>query len=94
MDKLEDKNMTSKQKSSLSKCPLCAGKLENKRITHPQQFEGKVIILENVPAQVCNQCGEILLTPAIVEHLQELVWSAITPKRTDQVPVYDLAESF
>ena len=66
--------------------------MEEKRISHPQQYEGKVIILENVPVEVCRQCGEVLLRAGVVEHLQKVVWSAGKPKRTTEVPVYDLAQ--
>ena len=85
--------MKSKSDTSLDKCPVCGSGLEQKRITHPQQFEGNNIILENVPAQVCRQCGEVFLAPSVVERLQKVVSSAGTPKRTAAVPVYDLAEA-
>lgn len=77
----------------MKKCPFCGGELEEKVITHPQSYEGKVYILENVPAEVCSQCGEVLLLPKVVERMQQLVWSGVAPRRTIQVPVYDLAES-
>lgn len=75
----------------MKRCPLCGGSLEYKRVTHPQEYEGRVIILENVPAEVCRQCGEVLLRPDILERVQKLVWSAAIPRRTAQVPVYDFA---
>mgnify|MGYP001589838211 CR=1 FL=1 len=76
----------------MRKCPLCGGGLEVKRITHPQEYKGRVIILEHVPAEVCRQCGEAFLSPTILDQVQELVWSHAVPKRTTQIPVYDLAE--
>ena len=77
---------------NLKKCPLCGGSLEERRITHAQQYQGRIVILENVPAEVCRQCGEVLLRPGVLERLQDLVWTEGTPKRTAQVPVYDLTE--
>lgn len=76
----------------MKKCPLCGGELEERTITYPQEYKGKIVILENVPAEVCSQCGEVLLRPDVLERAQELIWSEITPKRTARVPVYDLAE--
>lgn len=84
--------MTSNKDENLKKCPLCGGGLENKRITHAQQYQGRIVILENVPAEVCRQCGEVLLRPGVLDRLQDLVWAEGTPKRTAQVPVYDLTE--
>ncbi|MFA4835728.1 MAG: type II toxin-antitoxin system MqsA family antitoxin [Dehalococcoidia bacterium] len=76
----------------MAKCPFCGGELEEKIITHPQSFEGKVYILENIPAEVCSQCGEVLLRPVVLERMHQLVWSGRVPRRTIKVPVYDLAE--
>ena len=76
----------------MKKCPICGGKLELKKITHPQKYQDKVIVLENVPAEVCRQCGEVLLSPEVAKKMQKLVWSEAKPKRTLQVPVYDLTE--
>jgi YgiT-type zinc finger domain-containing protein len=76
----------------MSRCPLCGGELEEKTITHAQEYKEKIVILENVPAEICRQCGEVLLRPDVLERVQELVWSEAAPKRTASVPVYDLAE--
>ncbi|MBI4282389.1 MAG: type II toxin-antitoxin system MqsA family antitoxin [Chloroflexi bacterium] len=77
----------------MSNCPLCGGKLEHRSIKHPQEYKGEIVILENVPAEVCLQCGEVLLRPDVLERMQEVVWSGAEPKRTASVPVYDLAEA-
>jgi YgiT-type zinc finger domain-containing protein len=61
-------------------------------ITYVQEIEGRVVIVENVPAQVCSQCGERLLTPETVRRIQHLVWDAPKAPKTAEVPVYDLAE--
>jgi HTH-type transcriptional regulator/antitoxin MqsA len=76
----------------MKKCPLCGGELEVKTVTHPQEYEGKIIILENVPAEVCRQCGEVLIRPDVLEKMQQVVWSETAPGRTASIPVYDLAE--
>ncbi|MBI2305277.1 MAG: type II toxin-antitoxin system MqsA family antitoxin [Chloroflexi bacterium] len=76
----------------MKRCPLCGGELEERTITHPQEYKERIIILENVPAEVCRQCGEVLLRPDVLERVQEVVWSDTAPKRMTSVPVYDLAE--
>jgi|BarGraNGADG00312_1021997.scaffolds.fasta_scaffold228832_1 YgiT-type zinc finger domain-containing protein len=76
----------------MKKCPLCSGELERKTVTHPQEYKGVIYIIENVPVEVCVQCGEVLLRPDVLEKIQELVWSEKAPDRTTAVPVYDLAE--
>ena len=76
----------------MKKCPLCGGELQAKTVTHPQEYEGRIIILENVPAEVCRQCGEVLIRPDVPEKMQQVVWSETAPRRTVHIPVYDLAE--
>ncbi len=92
MEKLEGKDVKQTTDQEGRKCPMCGGRLEAKNITHPQYYEGKVVILENVPAEVCRQCGEVLLSPDVAGRFQEAVWSGKSATRTAQVPVYDLAE--
>ncbi len=74
------------------RCAVCKGPTENRLITYIQEYKTKVIIIENVPAEVCGQCGEKLLHPEIAKRIQKLVWESPTPKRKDSVPVYDLAD--
>lgn len=77
----------------MTKCPFCGGELAKRTVTHPQSYQGKIYILENIPAEVCSQCGEVLLRPDVLEKMQQLIWSGVVPRRTTQVPVYDLAET-
>jgi len=40
-------------------CPVChVGRLETRRITYTQVFEGRFIVIPNVSALVCDVCGE------------------------------------
>jgi len=75
----------------MDKCPRCkSDALETDLIQYFQEFEGEFFIIENVPARLCSQCGEIILSERIAEKMQEAIWSGATPKRTQQVPVYEV----
>lgn len=74
------------------RCAFCKGDLEAKAIRYVQEYKGRVIFIENVPAEVCKQCGETVLRPEVLTKIQELVWHQPAPKREDRVPVYDLGE--
>ena len=50
-----------------------------------------VVMFENVPAEVCEQCVEHLLTGVVVDRLNSLLWSLTPPTRTITAAVYDLA---
>lgn len=76
----------------MNKCPFCGGKPIKRTITHPQSYQGRIYILENVSAEVCSQCGEVLIAPEILKRIQKIVWSGEEPRRKTEAPVYDLAE--
>jgi len=75
----------------MSKCDLCGGKIKHELISYTLLFEGHWIIVENVPADVCQQCGEKLFAPETVEHLQKIIWSQRKPAKNIQTPVYEYA---
>jgi len=61
------------------------------RVTYTLEVEGRLIVVENVPARVCLETGERFFAPETVEHLQRLVWERREPARTIEVPVYEFA---
>ncbi len=73
------------------RCDLCEGKVEEKLISYTLFYEGHWIIVENVPAKVCHQCGEKLFAPDIVEKMQNIVWSKQRPRKKVNTPVFSLS---
>ena len=71
-------------------CNVCQGKMKKQTSTYSQMFEGHPVVVENVPAWVCTQCGETYLDPDVVERLQQVIWSKEPPIRVVETPVYDL----
>jgi YgiT-type zinc finger domain-containing protein len=71
-----------------------AGSLEtlvDQRVTYTLEYEGKLIIVENVPARVCVETGEQFFSPETVERLQQTIWSRAKPDRVVETPVYEFA---
>ncbi len=59
------------------RCPICGGRLvTDQKATIPFVFENAVVIIKDVPAEVCASCHESYtsgnVTDRIVELLQEL----------------------
>ena len=73
------------------KCDICGGRREKTDISYNIFYRGRPVIIENVPAEVCQQCGEEYFDPDTVEMLQKVVWSQKKPKRTIETPVFDLS---
>jgi len=82
-----------KRKAPKEVCPICGGDLIKQLVTHTEQDErGNFYIYENVPAQVCEECGEYLLSDETVRKMDRLVQKA-KPDRKIEAPVYDFARS-
>lgn len=53
------------------KCQLCEGQYQERLIARAYRRDGKVIVVDDVPAEVCNLCGDTLLKPETVQRIQE-----------------------
>jgi hypothetical protein len=53
----------------------------------------KLFVVEEVPAKVCNHCGEKVFTPAIARKLKSLIKRRRKAPRTVRVPVFSLKQS-
>lgn len=58
-------------------------------VTYTLQVDGRLVVIENVPARVCVQTGEKLFAPATVERVQALIRGPATPARVIQTPVFE-----
>jgi YgiT-type zinc finger domain-containing protein len=72
-------------------CNVCHGKIKFTLTNYTQPYKDQIVIVENVPAWVCEQCGETYFDPEVVERIQDLIWSGAAPTRTVTTPVYDLS---
>ena len=62
----------------------------DQRVTYTIELEGRLVVVEHVPARVCLETGEQFFSPQTVERIHELVKKA-KPTRTITMPVYDFA---
>ena len=65
----------------------CGGECEDRLVTHTVRHLGEIIVIDNVPAEVCGLCGEALLSPDTVRRIEALLDNRSAPKRT--VPLYE-----
>jgi len=59
------------------------------KVTYVLEQQGKVLIIENVPARVCKETGERLFAPETAERLQQIVWEQRKPTRVIETPVFE-----
>jgi len=64
-------------------------KLVEKQVTYTLNLNGRIVIIENVPARVNEETGERFFSPATVEHLQQTILDSKEPDHFIKVPVYN-----
>ena len=63
-------------------------KLVDQLVTYTLLKDGRVFIVEDVPAQVNIETGEQYFSPLTVERLHEIILGQQTPIRLVEAPVY------
>jgi len=76
----------------MKECYFCKGNVKTDRITHIHRWGKQVIILEDVPADVCQQCGEVYFGPDVLHAMDRVAAGKQKPKRELSVPVYSFSE--
>ena len=54
-------------------CFMCKGDLENKNTTFMVELDNCIIIIKNVPSQVCDKCKDISYNHKVARQLEKLV---------------------
>ena len=55
------------------KCFMCKGQLIDKPTTYMVEINNSIIVIKNVPSQVCNQCGDVSYSHDIAKRLEKMV---------------------
>ena len=67
----------------------CPCEYERRRITHTVRHRGELVVIDHVPAEVCAVCGDVLLDPQTIRHVEQLLQSRHKPAGT--VTLYEYA---
>jgi len=54
-------------------CFRCKGNTEPKLRTHAVTLDECVIIVKNVPALICRQCGEVYFSDDVMQNLELII---------------------
>jgi YgiT-type zinc finger domain-containing protein len=76
---------------SEQRCRGSQGELELRRVSRAQEYEERRVVIENLPALVCRQCGERFFTPDVPDRVVSLAQGRIDPTRTAIIEIYDAA---
>jgi len=73
------------------RCHFCGGKVSERKISVDYRWgENLVTVIKNVPAGVCEACGEQYFKARIVKAMERVARSKKKPKEMLRIPVREL----
>ena len=73
------------------KCHVCGGTAaRNEFVSEVFAIDGRRVLVEHIPAQVCERCGEATFSRATTEKVRSLVHGEGRPVRTIAMDVFAL----
>lgn len=79
---------TEEEGRQMTSCSIrdCSGEYERTVVTHTVRHHGELVVIDQVPAEVCSVCNDVLLSPQTIIGIEKLLRSRGDPVRT--VPLY------
>ncbi|MBM3239341.1 type II toxin-antitoxin system MqsA family antitoxin [Candidatus Poribacteria bacterium] len=72
----------------MKKCYFCRGEIQEQSVDVIRKRKGQVFIMEDVPALVCQRCGERYYTAEVARTMDEKIAEGINKtKRVISVPI-------
>lgn len=80
----------------MSKCYFCGGDTKIKKINVDFRWGDKLFVVQNVPVEICRQCGERYYSAKVSSKMDEIVRKSlkskiVKPKTVLEVPVFNFA---
>jgi len=69
-------------------CEYCGGAIVEKRVTIHRQIKGEYVLIEDVPAGVCTECGTRYYTANVLKTVEASIHGRVPAVREVKVPVY------
>jgi YgiT-type zinc finger domain-containing protein len=63
----------------ISTCYFCKGRVRKARVTIDYRWGKELFVIEDVPAGLCDQCGEKYLDSSVYKELEALVKADVRP---------------
>jgi len=73
-------------------CSFCGGEVKDGKVELDYRYQGRLFVFQNVPAGICQQCGEKYLTAKVAKEIEQRVQTKENWDKTISVPVDVLPE--
>ena len=67
-------------------CSACGGKLSFDRVSLDHYEGEKLYIIEDVPAFVCQECGEVWIPKPVIEELEKMIAVYVEKELSEKTP--------
>jgi len=84
-----------KMKETVDRCDLCGGELKSGKTTLEIWRGEELLVIRDVPADVCQQCNEAYISAAVSERLDHFLdeYHQHRPERYLAVPQYSAVQA-
>ena len=69
------------------RCEFCEGEMEQRRVLARFRYKGQTIYIEDVPAWVCNKCGEQFFDAPVYKRLERIAQQRGQIRKTISFPL-------
>lgn len=59
----------------MKNCTFCKGTTHNGKSTFTVDLDNCIVVIRNVPSQICKQCGETYYTTEVMQQLYQIAQS-------------------
>ncbi len=67
-------------------CSACGGKLYFDKVSLDHYEDEKLYVIEDVPAYICEECGEIWIPKPVLEELEKMIAVYVEKEMTGKPP--------
>jgi YgiT-type zinc finger domain-containing protein len=85
-----DELAQTKGEAVMKSCPFCKAPVKRKTIEHIHRWGGRLYLFKNVQAEVCGQCGETFLKPAVLRLMDRCTATGKIGRARLSIPVISL----
>ena len=76
----------------MSNCTICGSdERQEKRVEEVFRIDGQYVLVDRIPANVCDRCGEETFSRETADRIRLLVRGEARPTRSIAVKVFDFA---
>lgn len=86
---IASERQTKVKRMKKSLCGICGGSREHRRVSIERWYKGQLLVVKNVPAEICARCGERFFHGDVAEFIYEKLRAREAPDEILSVPAWD-----